>query len=169
MDNHLSQTDFELWVNELRPRLIRMAYSILKNYDEAEDVVQETLVMVWAFYSDGKIDNLTSYTKRAVWVNSLKSKSRGKNCNFVCIDDLAEHGIAEPYVDAEIDRTLTAWELEDAIMDLPVDQQVVIRMRFYGDLSFSEIGNALSISLNTAASRCRYALVAMRKAFSVNK
>ena len=55
------------------------------------------------------------------------------------------------------------FELERAVADLPVSQQAVIRLRFYLGLSFREIGTALSISANTAASRSRYAIRALRQ------
>ena len=57
-------------------------------------------------------------------------------------------------------------ELERAIAELPTAQQVVIRMRYYLGLSLAQISRNLSISSNTAASRCRYALAALRKALS---
>ena len=53
--------------------------------------------------------------------------------------------------------------LERAMKALPPSQQTVIRMKYYMGLSFKEIGEALKISLNTAASRCRYALAALNK------
>ena len=53
--------------------------------------------------------------------------------------------------------------LERAIEDLPEAQRTVIRMKYYMGLSFREIGEALKISLNTAGSRCRYALEALRE------
>ena len=56
-------------------------------------------------------------------------------------------------------------ELEMAIGGLSHAQQAVIRLRYYGGLSFREIGNSLGISLNTAASRCRYALDALCAVF----
>ncbi len=58
---------------------------------------------------------------------------------------------------------LTAWELERAILDLPPPQQAVLRLRFYAGMSFREISQSLAISMNTAASRCHYALAALRR------
>ena len=63
--------------------------------------------------------------------------------------------------DSAADR-LDALELERAVASLP-PAQVVIRLRFYLGLSFREIGNNLSISTNTAASRTRYALAGLRR------
>jgi RNA polymerase sigma-70 factor (ECF subfamily) len=58
-------------------------------------------------------------------------------------------------------------ELERAIELLPPAQQTIVRMRYYLGLSLAQIGRSLSISSNTAASRCRYALAALRKTLRV--
>jgi RNA polymerase sigma factor (sigma-70 family) len=47
---------------------------------------------------------------------------------------------------------------------LPDDQRQVIVLHLWGELTFSEIGELLSISSNTAASRYRYALAKLRDA-----
>ena len=46
---------------------------------------------------------------------------------------------------------------------LPDNQQEVVRMRFFEDLSFKEIAEATGVSINTALGRMRYALMNMRK------
>ena len=46
---------------------------------------------------------------------------------------------------------------------LPENQQEIIYMRFYKDLSFREIAEKKGISINTALGRMRYALINLRK------
>jgi RNA polymerase sigma-70 factor (ECF subfamily) len=58
-------------------------------------------------------------------------------------------------------------QLEGALNRLPEEQRQVLRLRYQMDLSFKEIGTALQISLNTAASRTRYALETLRKILKV--
>ncbi len=53
--------------------------------------------------------------------------------------------------------------LEAAIGALPIEQREVLTLKIWGELTFAEIGEALSIPANTAASRYRYALSALRK------
>ncbi len=52
--------------------------------------------------------------------------------------------------------------LRRALGDLPKDQREVIVLHVWGDLTFSEIGELLGVSSNTAASRYRYALAKLR-------
>jgi RNA polymerase sigma-70 factor (ECF subfamily) len=169
MTDPANRMNFDQWLAEVRPGLVRMAHSILRNRDDAEDVVQETLVSVWEMHARGRIARLQPYAKRAVWINSIKLRSRGKQRQTLAFDELRNKGIPEPYSNPVPEPELSALELERAIMDLPPEQQAVIRLRFYGGLSFREIGRSLSISLNTAASRSRYAIRGLRKAFDANR
>jgi RNA polymerase sigma-70 factor (ECF subfamily) len=52
--------------------------------------------------------------------------------------------------------------LRAAIHTLPVEQRDVVALKIDGELTFGEIGAALGISPNTAASRYRYALEKLR-------
>ena len=50
-----------------------------------------------------------------------------------------------------------------ALAGIPGDQREVAVLKVYGQLTFREIGETLGISINTAQSRYRYALAALRK------
>lgn len=159
-----SPDSFDAWVARIRPRLVRTAASLLGDPGEGENLVQATLVAVWEAHRRGERFDLDPYAKRAVWLNALRLRARRRE--WVSLEDEGaevELGFAPSGDDS---AELTPWELERAIGSLPPTQQAVIRLRFYGGLSFQEIGEALAISMNTAASRCRYALQAMRAAFA---
>jgi RNA polymerase sigma-70 factor (ECF subfamily) len=49
------------------------------------------------------------------------------------------------------------------IKELPEDQQEVLEMRLYKDMSFKEISENTGVSINTALGRMRYALINLRK------
>lgn len=55
------------------------------------------------------------------------------------------------------------------IKELPEDQQQVIMMRIYQDLSFKEIAELTDVSINTALGRMRYALLNLRKLIDQKK
>jgi RNA polymerase sigma-70 factor (ECF subfamily) len=158
----MSTTDanFERLVAVERPGLVAKARAILGDGDESEDVVQETLVAVWRRLSEGEPPrHLRGYLYRAVELNALKRRARQMPLvSLESVGDLPgpDSGLSEPW---EIDP----WTLERAVVGLPVGQQTVLRMKYYLGLTFREIGQALSISSNTAASRCRYALNSLRR------
>jgi len=53
--------------------------------------------------------------------------------------------------------------LQRALQELPEKFSEVIILKIWGEQTFAQIGEALDISLNTAASRYRYGLEALRK------
>ncbi|MCO4764012.1 MAG: sigma-70 family RNA polymerase sigma factor [Myxococcales bacterium] len=74
----------------------------------------------------------------------------------------------EPHADAEravTDRRFKA-ALEVALAELPEDQREVFLLRQYSGLSFKEIGATVGCKENTAKSRMRYALLALRDALA---
>ena len=153
----------ERWFADQRPRLVRTAHSILRDREEAEDVVQQTLLAVWERSRREDVRNPGGYLARAVYWNALKRRARRRI--ETSLDALPEPAgdFTSPFPADRIDP----FELELAIEQLPPAQQAVIRLRFYLGLTFREIGSNLSISANTAASRTRYALANLRKAFGL--
>jgi RNA polymerase sigma-70 factor (ECF subfamily) len=151
---------FDAWFQRSRPKLLRLAVSRLRDHDEAEDVVQETALAVWRRHEAGTVEDLDAYAARSVWQNAIKRSTRKRR--FESLEDAELDGLGVP--DA-VDAWIDSLEMEEAIAELPLAQQTVLRLRFYTGLSFRETAQALSISLNTAASRCRYALESLRKGF----
>jgi DNA-directed RNA polymerase specialized sigma24 family protein len=66
----------ERWFTDQRPRLVRTAHSILRDREEAEDVVQQTLLAVWERSQREQVRNPGGYLARAVYWNALKRRAR---------------------------------------------------------------------------------------------
>ncbi len=156
---------FQAFVAEHQDLWLRLACRVLENREEAEDVVQETLTLLWEKREKLEIENPGAYAARAVWLNSVKRRSRRR----VQIDlaDLPELEAPESFQPLDQVDDLDPVELEQAMEKLPESQRTVIRLKYYVGLSFREIGEALQISLNTAGSRCRYALETLRELLDV--
>jgi RNA polymerase sigma factor (sigma-70 family) len=150
-----SPEDFDSFVARRRGDWVRVAMGILRNAADAEDVVQDTLINVWRHWQNASLQNPDGYIYRAVTLNALKRRSKRR-------ETVALDSIADP-VAAQAPEPIDPMELERAIANLSPAQQVVVRTKFYVGLTFNQIGRNLSISSNTAASRCRYGLAALRK------
>ena len=59
-------------------------------------------------------------------------------------------------------------DLRRIVMALPDPQREVLVMRFYRNMSFKEIAEATSVSINTALGRMRYAIINMRRIAAEN-
>jgi RNA polymerase sigma-70 factor (ECF subfamily) len=59
-------------------------------------------------------------------------------------------------------------DVQKLIESLPEDQQEVLKLRYYDDLSFKEIADLTGVSINTALGRMRYAVINLRKIIEKN-
>jgi RNA polymerase sigma-70 factor, ECF subfamily len=115
----------------------------------AEDVQQQVFVEVWrkaAEYDPARAGLLT-------WVLTI-ARSRG-------IDQLRRrvpeprdpHGPDPRTVEAETDELLDRWRVAHMLSLLPEAERSVLRMRFYDDLSQTEISAATGVPLGTVKAR----------------
>lgn len=121
--------------------------------EEAEDVIHE--VFSAAISAGARMERPRAYLfsacRRAL--GRLREKS-GKNVKLT--DAVCERLVEEapPGVDAEA--------VNSALGKLPVDQREIVLLHVWQGLGFREIGEALEISPDTAASRWRYAAEKLR-------
>ena len=161
-----TREEIEAWIGAHRDDLIRTAQAVVRDRAEAEEVVQDTLLRVWKQAGRGGIREGGAYLARATYWNALKHRARRRQGLSL---EAESEPAAEPAGEDDPEWTLSVIELERAIAGLPAVQQAAIRLKFQLGLSYQEIGAALSISANTAASRCRYALAALRRKLTANK
>lgn len=159
--SRITLQEFEACVATNHNQLLALAASIVGGADEAEEVVQASLLKVWKRAAAGEIRELQHYLFHAVRLNALQHRARRKSHASIEELDLAAkepdgQSIAEM-------MELPPSALEEAVASLSDRQQAVIRMKYYVGLSFREIGETLRISSHTAASACRYALEGLRK------
>ena len=73
-----------------------------------------------------------------------------------------------PSVESNLISSQISFDLHKIIDELPLDQQEVLKMRFFQDMSFKEIAEATNVSMNTSLGRMRYAINNMRKIIEKN-
>src|SRR5437773_3133864 len=158
MDNVASHEDWKSCFSEIGPGLLLFARQWARSAADAEDIVQEAFVKFWR--RNHKINNraLLYATVRSIALDFIRrDKRRARREGTVFAE-------ADPTVEPQF-----AWEdeaqsaLAAAVGCLPHDQREVLVLKIWNELTFSEIGEALGISQNTAASRYRYALANLKK------
>lgn len=77
--------------------------------------------------------------------------------------ELADNAANRP--DASAHRQDVRHLLEKALGSIPEEQRVVVVMKEYQGLKFTEIADALQVPINTVKSRMYYGLSALKKLF----
>jgi RNA polymerase sigma-70 factor (ECF subfamily) len=161
MENVATDENWKTCFSQLAPGLVLFARQWTRSLADAEDVVQEAFVKFWRRNHNITNRGLLYATVRSIALDFLRRDSRRARRESTAMSDVDQ--AVEPAFDVEDDsqRALVA-----AIDHLPGEQREVLTLKIWNELTFAEIGTALGISQNTAASRYRYALAALKKNFS---
>ena len=165
------QNALEILIHRHKNRVFSYILLIVKKQELAEDIFQETFIKVIRSLKKGRY---TDNGKFISWVLRIshnliidhfrKEKLKGTISNDSFEGDLFNsQKFAEDTIEDQMVYTQILTEVKDLIQELPEDQQQVIYMRHYLDLSFKEIADLTDVSINTALGRMRYALINMRK------
>lgn len=126
---------------------------------DAEDTIQDLFVrLVHKRRNLLKAENLEAYIF-AMARNLARDAIRRRPRNTVSIDEYPQ---VLQFRAAAPDAAGHNGSLLKALLGLPVTQREIITMKCLGAMSFDAISRALGISINTAASRYRYALNKLR-------
>jgi RNA polymerase sigma factor (sigma-70 family) len=168
------EEDWKSCFAELGPGLVLFARQFVRSIADAEDIVQDAFVRFWRKQhsvndppSPGfcvASRGLLYATVRSVALDLLRRDARRARREATASADMEQ--TTEPHFDFDdgSQRALAA-----AIDLLPIEQREVLVMKIWNELTFAEIASALAISQNTAASRYRYALAALKKNFVVHE
>ncbi|MBS0660218.1 MAG: sigma-70 family RNA polymerase sigma factor [Verrucomicrobia bacterium] len=142
------------------PRLLLYARQFAHEAAGAEDIVQEAFVRCWQRYGEGgrTTPALLFSAARTIGLDHLRARARRQQREAaVAPDPAAAEWFACPAEEAERAEAIAL-----ALQRLPSAQREVVVLRIWGDLRFAEIASVLAIPEDTASSRFRYALAALR-------
>jgi RNA polymerase sigma-70 factor (ECF subfamily) len=150
----LSAEDVRVLYEHHGRALVAYACSFLPDAAAAEDTVHAVFVRL--LRSEVEMPRSpASYVYRAVRneaLNARRSVSRERT--------LAEHETLFIHKGGNREAALT---LQKALSELPEEQREAVVMRIWSGMTLEEIADATAVSLNTIASRYRYALEKLRE------
>lgn len=149
-----SEAGFETRVRESQRRVFQIAYSVLGNQADAEEVAQETFLRACQNFR-----SLRDPDKFRNWVNRIAFRlalNRQRATRRRLERDTAWHGggateAADPGMDAEHRLLLT--ELRYAIEKLPQKLRVVLQLCVVEDMDATQVGAVLGLPPGTVRSR----------------
>lgn len=144
----LLKTNRKLGIEELYKIYSKLVfgviYSILKNTDETEDVLQNVFIKIF------KLDNEKLPTKSHLsWLYSVAKnetinyiKKYSKEKKFENLYEISDN-------DTEIEKVLDKEYFNNLIKNLPQKQQEILSLKIVSNLSFKEIANILNMKIPT--------------------
>ncbi|CAK7078798.1 RNA polymerase subunit sigma-70 [Tissierella sp. P1] len=155
MANNL-ENQLEDYIIKNKELFYRLAYSYVKNIDDALDVVQESIYKAFS-----SIDSLKDFGYIKTWfyriivnvsLDLLRKRKREiiTDEEFILSNDV---GAVDHYTDID---------LKKALETLPESYRSIIVLRFFEDLKLEEIAEILDQNINTVKTRLYKALEILR-------
>ncbi|GAB3019023.1 RNA polymerase sigma24 factor [Nocardioides flavus (ex Wang et al. 2016)] len=151
--------DFEAYVAERRPALLRWARAVAGDPHTAEDLLQASLVRVlprWDSIREGAAAD--AYVRRTItrqYVSWRRQPWRRDELPSAVLPDRV--GASDPDPDP---GTGGVWGL---VLMLPPQQRATVALRFYEQLSVAETAEVLGCSTGTVKSNTSRGLAALRR------
>lgn len=143
-------------ITDNKENIYRLAYSYVKNKEDALDVVQDSIIK--AITSIELLQNpeaIKSWLYRIVVNTSLDFLRKQKKIQIVDEETIEFYspGKEDIYQDIDLERTLD---------DLPHKYRSVIVLRYFEDLKIEEVAEVLNENVNTIKTRLYQALHLLR-------
>jgi RNA polymerase sigma-70 factor (sigma-E family) len=147
------QSEFDLFVVDRSPALLRSAYLLVQDEGLAEDLLQTALTKAWFAWT--RIEDPEAYVRR-IMVTTSASWWRRRWTGETPTDGL------EPTHAAQLDEPGNAQDLWMAIGHLPRRQRAVVVLRYLEDRTEADTASLMGCSVGTVKSQCAKALAKLR-------
>lgn len=154
-----------------RTRVYDYILMMVKDASLADDLYQESMVKVVRVIDEGRYrDNgkFLSWVMRIAH-NQVIDHFRSQRHNVCTNEHDAGFDILaiQPHAERSVEDIMVGEQIEadlrKLVEHLPEEQKEVVRLRYWGGLSFKEIAEHTNVGINTALGRMRYALINLRR------
>lgn len=146
----MNQTIFQQHIFPIRHKLFRFALRITGSAHEAEDVVQEVMEKIWKSPEEqsGNVQNWEAWCMTLTRNRSL-DRARSQNLRRTApLDGMTERPNGTPRQDNAVENRDLAEQVKRMMQELPEKQRLVMHLRDIEELTYDEIAEVLSISLD---------------------
>jgi RNA polymerase sigma-70 factor, ECF subfamily len=170
-------TAFERLVDMYKDKVFHLAYRMLKDSYEAEDIAQEAFVRVYL-----NIEKYDEKYKFSTWIyriatNLAIDRIRKKKADYSLDEEVtgtdgltlyAQIPSEEESPDRQVEFLETKDILEQHILQLPKKYRIAITLRYLEELSMKEISEIMDLPIATVKTRIHRGREALRKSLVTN-
>jgi RNA polymerase sigma-70 factor (ECF subfamily) len=151
-------------------KIYNFIYSKVFDREIAEDIFQDTFIKVIRTLKRGVYQEEGKFLPWVMRISHNLVIDHFRKSNRIPIFESKDEfdifqiiGDDAPNIESTMIDKQVVEDLKKLIVELPSDQQEVLTMRLYKDMSFREIAEITGVSINTALGRMRYAVINIRK------
>jgi RNA polymerase sigma-70 factor (ECF subfamily) len=164
---------YEILVGRYQQRVYGLAYSTLRNEQDATDLSQETFVKAWQAIRGFK-KNSSFYTwlyriTTNLCIDFVRKRDRRPTVPFEeAVDPEADASVEiapsnQPLPTDEVRRRELREQIDAALQELSPEHRVVIQLREFEGLEYAEIAKVVGCQMGTVMSRLHYARKHLQK------
>jgi RNA polymerase sigma-70 factor (ECF subfamily) len=150
-------------MNRYGGAILHFAHRLVGDLHLAEEIYQDTILKAWqqaaSFRQDGHLKAWLFRVARNNAIDYMRKKRVPTEEFTACLETAATN--FRP--DREAERSWLADQLIAALDALPATYRQIIQLRFFHQLGYQEISQALCIPLGTVKSRINYAIARLTK------
>ena len=160
----LSFKDLEEVYLSQKNSLLKFAYILVGNVENAEDIVQDVFLgFARAAGTKESLSNIKGYLITAVLNkarNYYRDSKKNSNESLDCADEIQSNN-KSPEQWAILSEQLQL--LSKAMGELPIEQREVVSLYMDGSLTFKQIAQIQEVSLSTVQGRFRYGIEKLKR------
>lgn len=163
---------FDILLDRYERKVFTYISYFIRNKEVAEDLFQDTFMRIIANIRNGKYSEQQKFgswlmrVSHNIMIDYFRHQKNEKNISNdeTEVDLFNDIKLAdEENIEHQLIKQQNIKGLQDILKLLPENQQEIIQLRYYQEMSFKEIAALLNCSINTALGRTRYALINLRK------
>ena len=156
-------------VNRYKDKLLNFVFQFLGDIEQAEDVVQDTMLRLYEkkhYYKEIAKFSTWIYTIARNLANTELRKRKRRKTTYLSQMSKEERQYEIPAVQDDVDQSLhnefINERIQSAINNLPEHFKLVIILRDIQELSYDDISNILEVPLGTIKSRINRARIQLQ-------
>lgn len=147
---------FEALYKSYRAKLRGFIRNIVANEEATDEVFDDVMMIVW-----NKISTFQGNSKLSTWIYAIAYrralKERSKRVEVEYVDELHEPQLGSDLTEATIEKGRTQDLIKSALMQLPELQRTVVRLAYFEEMTYRDIGQIMECPEDTVKTRMFHA------------
>lgn len=155
-------SEFEALYRLYHPRLQRFLWPMLRQSDLAEEVLNDTLLVVWQRAGD-----FDGRSKLSTWIFGIAYRKALKGLSRQDLpqesDETDEPVCPQPGPEARLSQAQSQRQLQAALAELSWEHRAVVELCYFQDMAYAEIAEVVGCPAETVKTRMFYARKRLRR------
>jgi len=150
---------FALLAEKYSPRLYWHIRRLVVNHEDANDVLQNTMMRAWNGLPQFRMDaRLYTWLYRIATNECLNFLEVKRKRMSVSLEDMPDRMASQLHAEPGFDSQRLEWKIQLAIQQLPEKQKLVFTLRYFDEMPYEEMSRVLGTSVGALKASYHHAV-----------